>query len=110
MTHGRGRLDSFEDAYERLVAGLSRSHTGDDAVRALALAEEARTSSGSDDFEPDWLRPFLSIAAALISRDRGRRPDGGDASYDDALVGLEPIVLRAVQLGYTEGYFAGKDD
>ena len=100
----------FEADYESALAVLAERCGDDGAVDALMLAEEARSNAGADEYAPDWLRPFVAVAANLAQENfiRMAARSGGMASVIPQAVA--PAIARAVQLGYVEGYFAAKDD
>ena len=100
----------FEADYESALAVLAERYGEDGAVDALMLAEEARSNAGADEYAPDWLRPFVAVAANLAQENfiRMAARSGGMASVIPQAVA--PAIARAVQLGYVEGYFAAKDD
>ena len=89
----------FESAYAAALEALASQSSGSVEIRGLRLAEEARENSGSDGYQPEWMPLFSSIASHLI---------GGGAQSTAAF--FRGALTRAAQLGYTEGYFAGKDD
>ena len=74
------------------------------------FAEEARSNAGADDYVPDWIQPFVAVVANLAQDNliRLAASSGGLASVIPQAVA--PALVRAVQLGYVEGYFAAKDD
>lgn len=110
MTDSDLSFQRFEMDYENALAILAERCGGDEAVAALMFAEEARPNAGADEYAPDWLRPFVAVAANIAheSFTRTAARSGGLASaMPDAVA---PAIVRAVQLGYVEGYFAAKDD
>lgn len=103
-------LDQFELDYTSALAMLSERHPEDEPVDALLFVEEARLNSGADVHSPDWIQPFVAVVANL-AEDRFMRM----AADTGGLVSLipqamAPALVRAIQLGYTEGYLAAKDD
>lgn len=110
MTDSALSFQRFEMDYESALAVLAERYGGDEAVEALMFAEEARPNAGADEYAPDWLRPFVTVVANLAHENllRMAASSGGLASaIPDAVA---PAIVRAIQLGYVEGYFAAKDD
>lgn len=110
MTSPDLSFQQFEMDYENALAMLAERYADDGAVDALMLAEEARPNAGADEYAPEWLRPFVQVAANLAQENfiRQAANSGGLASVLPQAVA--PAIVRAVQLGYVEGYFAAKDD
>ncbi len=96
--------------YENALAMLAERNAGDGAIDALMFAEEARPNAGVDQYAPDWIQPFVAVAASLAQDNfmRLAASSGGLASVIPQAIA--PAIVRAVQLGYVEGYFAAKDD
>lgn len=96
--------------YTNAVAMLSERHPEDESVDALLFAEEARPNLGADIYAPDWIQPFVAVVADLAQGRLMRMAEnaGGQASVIPEAIG--PALVRAVQLGYTDGYLAAKDD
>ena len=110
MTDSDLSFQRFEMDYESALAILAERYGDDGAVEALMFAEEARPNAGADEYAPDWLQPFVTVVANLAHENllRMAASSGGLASViPDAVA---PAIVRAVQLGYVEGYFAAKDD
>ena len=107
MTGYRDSVIGWDEAYTTMLARLNKAMPGDGPLGALAFAEEARVSSGSDDYLPEWIEPYVSVAMGLLP---GAGVEGTDAAPQAYSSPLRPAILRAIQLGFTEGYFAGKDD
>ena len=110
MTDSGLSFQRFEMDYESALAVLAERYGDDGAVEALMFAEEARPNAGADEYAPDWLQPFVTVVANLAHENllRMAASSGGLASViPDAVA---PAIVRAVQLGYVEGYFAAKDD
>ena len=110
MTDSDFSFERFEMDYENALAILAERYGDDAAVDALMLAEEARPNAGADEYAPEWLRPFVAVTANLAQENfmRLAASSGGLASVIPQAVA--PAIVRAVQLGYVEGYFAAKDD
>ena len=103
-------FQQFEMDYENALAMLAERHGDDGAVDALIFAEESRPNSGADQYTPDWIQPFVAVVANLAEENfvRTAASSGGLASVIPQAIA--PALVRAVQLGYVEGYFAAKDD
>ena len=103
-------FQQFEMDYENALAMLAERYAEDGAVDALMFAEEARPNAGADEYAPEWLRPFVAVVANLAQENfvRMAASSGGLASVIPQAVA--PAIVRAVQLGYVEGYLAAKDD
>ena len=110
MADAQARYSGFEDAYQGAMKRLGESYPDDDALSALSYIEEARLNSGSDDHVPDWIQPFVSIAARLVAAHPGQQIDQDDESMRTLANAIRPVVARAIQLGYTEGYFTAKNE
>ena len=110
MTDSDLSFQRFEMDYENALAILAERYGDDGAVEALMFAEEARPNAGADEYAPDWLQPFVTVVANLAHENllRMAARSGGLASVIPQAVA--PAIVRAVQLGYVEGYFAAKDD
>ena len=110
MTDPELSFQQFEMGYENALAMLAERHGDDTAVDALIFAEEARPNSGADQYAPDWIQPFVAVVAELAQDNLVRlaASSGGLASVIPQAIA--PALVRAVQLGYVEGYFAAKDD
>jgi predicted alpha/beta-hydrolase family hydrolase len=95
--------------YENALAMLAERHMDDAALDALMFAEEARPNAGADQYSPEWIRPYVALAANLAQENLVRltASTGGFASIIPQAIA--PAIVRAVQLGYVEGYFAAKD-
>ena len=110
MTDPEISFQQFEMDYENALAMLAERHGDDGAVDALIFAEESRPNSGADQYAPDWIQPFVAVVANLAEENfvRMAASSGGLASVIPQAIA--PALVRAVQLGYVEGYFAAKDD
>ena len=110
MAYEQDPFIRFESDYHTAVGLLTQQVAAEKSLSALEFVEQARENSGSDDYMPEWLQPFVSIVTQIIATHSA--VSAGDQPIDlrqlsDA---LSPALVRAIQLGYTEGYFAGKDD
>ena len=110
MTNPELSFQQFEMDYENALAMLAERHADDTALDALMFAEEARPNAGADQYQPEWIRPFVAVATNLAQENliRLAASSGGLASV--ITQAIAPAIVRAVQLGYVEGYFAAKDD
>ena len=110
MTNPELSFQQFEMDYENALAMLAERHVDDAALDALMFAEEARPNVGADQYSPEWIRPYVAVAANLAQENLVRlaASTGGFASVIPQAIA--PAIVRAVQLGYVEGYFAAKDD
>ena len=110
MNNPQTSMEQFELDYNNALAMLAERHPEDGAIDALLFAEEARPNSGSDNYAPEWIQPFVSVVANLAQDHfmRMAASTGGLASVIPQAIG--PALVRAVQLGYTEGRCAAKDD
>ena len=110
MTNPELSFQQFEMDYENALAMLAERHADDAALDALMFAEEARPNAGADQYNPEWIRPFVAVAANLAQENliRLAASSGGFGSVIPQAIA--PAIVRAVQLGYVEGYFAAKDD
>ena len=110
MSNHESGLQRFEIDYANSLAALSERYADERGVDDLLFVEEARLNAGADDYSPDWVQPFVAVVAdlALEGIVRGAAGTGGLATVIPQAIA--PALIRAVQLGYTEGYFAGNDD
>ena len=100
----------FEMDYENALAMLAERHGDDGAVEALMFAEEARPNAGADEYAPEWIRPFVAVVANLAQDNFMRAAASSGALASVIPQAVAPAIVRAVQLGYVEGYLAAKDD
>ena len=111
LTNADLSFQRFEMDYENALAMLAERHGDDGAVDALMLAEEARPNAGADEYAPDWIRPFVAVVANLAQENFMREAAGSGGGFASVIPqAVAPAIVRAVQLGYVEGYFAAKDD
>ncbi len=103
-------FQQFEMDYQNALAMLADRHAEDEAIDALIFAEEARPNAGVDQYAPEWIQPFLAVAANLAQENFMRMAARSDGLASAIPSAIAPALVRAVQLGYVEGYFAGKDD
>jgi hypothetical protein len=99
MAHNRQPDNAFEAAYQSTLETLVDQMRENSHVESWRFVEEVRENTGADGYFPDWIQPFVSFTGSILE---------GETTPD--LLALQSAVLRAAQLGYTEGYFAGKDD
>ncbi len=110
MTDPQLSFEQFELDYENAVAMLAERHAGDGAVDALMFVEEARPNTGADHYAPEWIQPFVAVVANLAQDNLIRLAAGSGGLASVIPQAIAPALVRAVQLGYVEGYFAAKDD
>ena len=110
MTDPELTFQQFEMDYENALAMLAERYADDTAIDALMFTEEARPNAGADQYHPEWIRPFVAVVANMAQENliRLAASSGGLASVIPQAIA--PAIVRAVQLGYVEGYFAAKDD
>ncbi|MCH8309017.1 MAG: hypothetical protein IIB17_00800 [Chloroflexi bacterium] len=65
MNNPQTSMEQFELDYNNALAMLAERHPEDGAIDALLFAEEARPNSGSDNYAPEWIQPFVSVVANL---------------------------------------------
>ena len=104
----------FEESYAAFLDVLvsKAMEQGDDETLApLTFVEDAVEGAGADEYAPEWLTSYSSLAGQLTLQEIG---DAIDTSNEGALqkfmTALIPAFAHAVRLGYTEGYFEGKSD
>ncbi len=110
MTNPELGFQQFEMDYENALAMLAERHADNAAVDALIFAEEARPNAGADEYAPEWIQPFVAIAANLAQDNLIRLAASSGGLGSVIPQAIAPAIARAVQLGYVEGYFAAKDD
>ena len=110
MTESELSFQQFEVDYENALAMLAARHADDGAVDALLFAEEARPNSGAEQYTPDWIQPFVAVVANLAEENFVRLAASSGGLTSVIPRAIAPALVRAVQLGYVEGYFAAKDD
>ena len=99
MAHNRQQDNAFEATYKSTLEVLIDQMRENSQLESWRFVEEVRENTGSDGYFPDWLQPFVSFTGSILDRATSQNP----------LI-LQSGILRAAQLDYTEGYFAGKDD
>jgi len=110
MNNLQAPMERFELDYGAALAALAERHPDDESVDALLFAEEARPILAADQYAPDWIQPFEAVVANL-AQDQFMRlaaSAGGFASIIPQAIA--PALVRAVQMGYAEGYKSAKDD
>ena len=110
MNGPQASMEQFELDYNNALAMLAERHPEDESVDSLLVAEESRPNMGTEDYAPDWIQPFVAVVANLAQDQfmRMAASTGGLASVIPYAIG--PALVRAVQMGYAEGYLAAKDD
>ena len=110
MTEPDLSFQQFDMDYDNGLAMLAERQADDDAIDALMFAEETRQNSGADQYVPEWIQPFVAVVANLAQESLIRQP-GSSAGLASVIPrAITPALVRAVQMGYVEGYFAAKDD
>ena len=99
MAQNRQQDNAFEAAYQSTLEALVDQMRENSQLESWRFVEEGRENAGSDGYFPDWLQPFVSFTGSILDRETSQNP----------LI-LQSGILRVAQLGYTEGYFTGKDD
>ncbi|MDA0769953.1 MAG: hypothetical protein O2821_06990 [Chloroflexi bacterium] len=87
----------FEAYYNSTIEKLTSQDLEDSRLESWKFVEEVRGNTGADGYFPEWLLPYSAFVSQITDRDEGT-------------LKIRAAILRAAQLGYTEGYFAGKDD
>jgi len=96
--HGQSD-NAFEAAYQSAIESLIDHVQENSQLESWRFVEEVRENTGADGYFPDWIPPFASFTGNILD---------GETAPNQLI--LQVAILRAAQLGYTEGYFAGKDD
>ena len=103
-------FEEFEESF-RVALDFLTGQSGDDdeTLSTLTFVEDAAENAEVDDYVPDWLSPYVSIAGQIMLNEMGELPDEADeASLGRFMTALVPAMAHAVRLGYAEGYEAGK--
>lgn len=99
MAHHEQSDNAFEAAYRSALEALVGQMPESSQLESWRFVEEVRENTGVDGYFPDWIQPFASFAGNIL-----------DGESDQNSLFLQAAILRAAQLGYAEGYFAGKYD
>jgi hypothetical protein len=110
MSNHDSGLQRFEIDFANSLAALTERFGEERGVDDLLFVEEARLSAGTDEYSPDWVQPFVAVVADLAVESIVRSAGGAGGLATVVPQAIAPALIRAVQLGYTEGYFAGKED
>ena len=110
MSNHDSGLQRFEIDFANSLAALTERFGDGRGVDDLLFVEEARLNAGADVYSPDWVEPFVAVVADLAVEAIVRREGGTGGLATVIPQAIAPALIRAVQLGYTEGYFAGKED
>jgi hypothetical protein len=110
MNNPQTSMEQFEFDYSNALAMLAESRPDDEGIDSLLFPEEARTNMGVDGYAPEWIQPFVAVVANLAQDHfmRMATTTGGLTSVIPQAIA--PALVRAVQLGYLEGYLSAKDD
>jgi len=104
-------FERFEETYAKMLEFLTSKQGDDEILAPLTFVEDAVEGAGAEDYLPEWLSPYASIAGQLIIAEASAVFDTNDEQLlQDFMTALIPAVSHAVRLGYTEGYFEGKAD
>ncbi|MCY4529868.1 MAG: hypothetical protein OXD46_12650 [Chloroflexi bacterium] len=104
-------FEEFEESFRAALDFLTGESGDDETLSTLTFVEDAAENAGVDDYVPDWLSPYVSIAGQLMLNQMGELPDEADeASLSRFMTALVPAMAHAVRLGYAEGYEAGKTE
>lgn len=89
----------FEATYNSTLEALIQQEVRGSSLESWKFIDEVRSNTGADGYYPEWVLPYSLFVSNVTDKEGG-----------DRLHSLRAAILRAAQLGYTEGYFAGKDD
>ena len=102
-------FEEFEESFRAALDFLTGQSGDDETLSTLTFAEDAAENAEVDDYVPDWLSPYVSIAGQIMLNEMGELPDEADeASLGRFIRAMVPAMAHAVRLGYAEGYEAGK--
>ncbi len=102
-------FEEFEESFRAALDFLTGQSGDDETLSTLTFVEDAAENAEIDDYFPDWLSPYVSIAGQIMLNEMGELPDEADeASLGRFIRAMVPAVAHAVRLGYAEGYEAGK--
>lgn len=102
-------FEEFEASFRAALDFLTSQSGDDETLSTLTFAEDAADNPEVDDYVPDWLSPYVSIAGQIMMNEMGELPDEADeVSLGRFITALVPAMAHAVRLGYAEGYEAGK--
>ena len=102
-------FEEFEESFRAALDFLTGQSGDDETLSTLTFVEDAAENPVVDDYVPDWLSPYVSIAGQIMLNQMGELPDEGDeASLGRFMTALVPAMAHAVRLGYAEGYESGK--
>ncbi len=103
-------FEEFEASFRAALDFLTSQSGDDETLSTLTFVEDAAENAEVDDYVPDWLSPYVSIAGQIMMNEMGELPDEADeASLGRFIMALVPAMAHAVRLGYAEGYEAGKE-
>ena len=108
MSNHESGLQRFEIDYANARAAMSKRYADERGVDLFV--KEARLNAGADEFSPAWVQPFVAVVADLALEVFVRRAGGACGLATVIPQALAPALIRAVQLGYTVGYFGGTDN
>ncbi len=103
-------VDEFRRAYISEVERIKAMSPHDRAIHDLVSTEEAFENAGTDEYTPDWLGVYVTIAGRVMLDENGI----GDSFPDETLGHVRQVfreaVAHAARLAYTEGYYGRSDD
>ena len=102
-------FEEFEASFRAALDFLTSQSGDDETLSTLTFVEDVADDAEVDDYVPEWLSPYVSIAGQVMLNEMGELPDEADeASLARFITALVPAMAHAVRLGYAEGYEAGK--
>ena len=99
-------LQRFEIDYANSWGALSERDA--DEREFDLFVEKARLNAGADDYSPDRVQPFVAMVADLALNGSAREAAGAGGRATVIPQAIAPALIRAVQLGYTEGILRGQ--
>ncbi|MDP6452553.1 MAG: hypothetical protein QF898_04520 [SAR202 cluster bacterium] len=100
MNNPQAAMEQFESEYGNAHVKLAKRQPDVETFDALLVAEESRPNLGTESYAPGWIQPFVAMVDSL-AQDHFMRL----AASTGGLAGV-----RAVRMGYGEGYVAENDD
>ncbi len=104
-------FEEFEQSFRAALDYLTSESGEDETLSTLTFIEDAADDAGVDDYVPDWLSAYASIAGQVMLNEMGDLPNEADeASLGRFITALVPAMAHAVRLGYAEGFAEAKAD
>jgi hypothetical protein len=100
----------FRHAYTSEVERLRAMSPYDRAIHDLVSTEEAFENAGTDEYTPDWLGVYVTVAGRVLLDDDLLDESLPDQTMDRVRQVFREAVSHAARLAYTEGYFGRSDD